>query len=240
MKDARSRLPLWGHLLCGAAAVATFAAAVWQHQRAGLKQRMQQQLEARLAAEPLTIEQLLAMPASEAAWRRTALSGRYDQDGQFLLDNRVLDGRPGFHVIAPLQVAEDLWLLVNRGFLAGGADRARMRPPAAAAGEVFVSGPLVAPAGEAIELAGPAIDGLIWRRVDIDLWQQQSNRRALGLMLLADSEKSENGQDSQLVPVAKRPDLRAAVSRGYSLQWLLLCAVVVAGWLRVTRVLRSR
>ena len=229
-------MPLWGHLLCAAAAAATLAAAGWQHQRAGQKQLMQDAAEQRLDAPPLAAAQLADTPAAELRWRRAAAAGSYDPTGQFLLDNRVLDGRPGFHVIAPLQLEGDLWILVNRGFLAAEGERSRMRPPplaAAPGAPVTVTGILDLPGRQALKLEGPAAEGLIWQRIDLDLWQQRTGRQALPAVLLA----AEAG-DPRLSPVAVQPDFRAATSRGYRLQWLLLCAVVIAGWLRVTRVFK--
>ena len=228
-------MPLWGHLLCAAAAAAALGASFWQHQRAAEKQRLQDFAEARLARPALASAGLAELPAEQLHWRQAAAVGRYDPAGQFLLDNRVFESRPGFHVIAPLQMQDDLWLLVNRGWMAAVQPRKSARPPPAPGALITVSGVLVKPGQEALALPGPMREGLIWRRLDVGWWQQQSRRRALPVVLVvaADSAAAASG----LEPVMMRPDFKAATSRGYRLQWLLLAAVVIAGWLRVARVL---
>ena len=46
-----------------------------------------------------------------------ALTGRYDPDHQFLLDNISHDGRAGYEVLTPLQLEDGRSVLVNRGWL---------------------------------------------------------------------------------------------------------------------------
>jgi surfeit locus 1 family protein len=55
--------------------------------------------------------------ASLPRFRRVALTGRYDVERQFLLDNRTRDGRAGFEVLTPLELADGRIVLVNRGWL---------------------------------------------------------------------------------------------------------------------------
>lgn len=54
---------------------------------------------------------------SLARFSRVAVQGRWDPQRQFLLDNRTRDGRAGYEVLTPLQLADGRWLLVNRGWL---------------------------------------------------------------------------------------------------------------------------
>ncbi|OUS13974.1 hypothetical protein A9Q89_00425 [Gammaproteobacteria bacterium 53_120_T64] len=48
----------------------------------------------------------------------------------FLIDNRVQGGRPGYEVLLPMQVrlvsGEMGWLMINRGWIAGGLDRSQL------------------------------------------------------------------------------------------------------------------
>src|SRR5690606_29634621 len=53
-----------------------------------------------------------------ALYQRLSASGRYLADRQFLIDNMILDGRVGYFVVTPLELArEEPLLLVNRGWL---------------------------------------------------------------------------------------------------------------------------
>lgn len=60
--------------------------------------------------------------------------GRYDGSRQLLLDNMVNGGRAGYFVITPFALEGGGWLLVNRGWIPLGANRAA-RPDIAVAGD---------------------------------------------------------------------------------------------------------
>ena len=53
------------------------------------------------------------------------VAGRYDPARQILIDNMSnADGRAGYYVLTPLQLASGQWLLVNRGWVPVGESRA--------------------------------------------------------------------------------------------------------------------
>lgn len=61
---------------------------------------------------------------------RVTATGEIHPRQVFLLDNRIYAGRPGYEVLVPLKVVMDggdvFWLMVNRGWLAGGPDRSQL------------------------------------------------------------------------------------------------------------------
>ncbi|MDF1831678.1 MAG: SURF1 family protein [Porticoccaceae bacterium] len=67
--------------------------------------------------------------AAQRYLRVTAVGEIHPQQ-VFLIDNRVRRGRPGYEVLVPLKVvmagAQPFWLMVNRGWLAGGLDRSQL------------------------------------------------------------------------------------------------------------------
>jgi len=60
---------------------------------------------------------------SKVLYRRVVLSGRYDPNRQFLLDNRTVAGQAGFEVITPFFLADNEYILVNRGWIGHNGDR---------------------------------------------------------------------------------------------------------------------
>jgi cytochrome oxidase assembly protein ShyY1 len=50
-------------------------------------------------------------------YSRIAFSGRYRPERQFLLDNRINNGRPGYEVLTPATTSDGRWVLINRGWI---------------------------------------------------------------------------------------------------------------------------
>ncbi len=64
--------------------------------------------------------------AALARYAQVLLQGSYDGQHQFLLDNMSHAGQPGYQVLTPLQLADGRTVIVNRGWVAGTASRARL------------------------------------------------------------------------------------------------------------------
>src|SRR6185312_11348887 len=50
-------------------------------------------------------------------FQRVSVAGRYDAMYQFLLDNRINEGRAGYEVLTPLDLDDGRTVLVNRGWV---------------------------------------------------------------------------------------------------------------------------
>ncbi|MDD0976545.1 SURF1 family protein [Pseudomonas fontis] len=88
----------------------------WQLGRADQKRTLLDTYAERQAAEPLGSVQLLS--ATDPAYRRVHLYGRFDAAHSLLLDNRQRDGQVGVELLQPfLDQPSGQWLLVNRGWL---------------------------------------------------------------------------------------------------------------------------
>ena len=61
---------------------------------------------------------------NEMMWRNVKANGQFKTNMQVLLDNQVVNSVAGYYVYTPFQLMnEDIWVLVNRGWLASGNDR---------------------------------------------------------------------------------------------------------------------
>lgn len=107
-------------LLVMAGAALFYSLGLWQWHRAGEKRALQQAFN-----QGATGVQWLGQNSSATLPRyaRVRVSGRYDTQHQFLLDNVIRNGRAGYEVLTPLRLADQRTLLVNRGWLplVGGA-----------------------------------------------------------------------------------------------------------------------
>lgn len=90
----------------------------WQLDRAGQKRVLLDQYQSE--ANPTVLHLDPAMSASsDLQYQYTTTSGHYDERRQFLLDNRIHEGRVGYHVLTPfiLDSSSGMAVLVNRGWI---------------------------------------------------------------------------------------------------------------------------
>ncbi len=100
-------------------------ASFWQWGRHLQKQQLIKRLDETLLLEPIELPSLLDTSPdwSTLTFRRVKVSGSYDFQHEFLLRNRNLEGRAGFHVITPLLIdGRTERVLVDRGFIPWGRE----------------------------------------------------------------------------------------------------------------------
>lgn len=212
----------------------------WQQGRAAEKSA---RIEAFRNAPRLTALPALPARPDPAAFTRVTLNGRFDSRRHVLVDNQVLAGRPGVHVLTPFRVAapesRGALVLVNRGWLPQGPDRSTLPEIPAAPGALTISGhlaPLMAPGmrlGEPAPLsAGPWPQRAVFPRMDDIAAALGEAPYPLALYLDAASPGGFDGRDWQ--PVNMGPGRHKA----YALQWYALAATAIAAW--IVTALRGR
>ncbi|MCP4827486.1 MAG: SURF1 family protein [Proteobacteria bacterium] len=134
-------LPLLGMI---AILILLVALGVWQLRRAAQKQEMFDEFAAR--AQGPTIQVLTEPLGLEQAWSRAQVTGQYSDHGQFLVDNRLHQGQPGFYVVTPFRIdASEVRILVNRGWIPLLDTRAKLPEPQVPLGLREIRGQLVTP-----------------------------------------------------------------------------------------------
>ena len=97
----------------------------WQLSRGEQKAEFIRLQQIALAAEAMDLNRQKNLDKDSARYHKVLVSGRYDNAHQFLVDNQMQDGKPGFLVLTPFFVEEDSRaVLVNRGWLPLGKNRA--------------------------------------------------------------------------------------------------------------------
>lgn len=94
----------------------------WQLSRATEKEALVENVRSRADYAPVPLEKLLKM--SDPAHYPVALTGQFDNRYNLLLDNRVVDGIAGYHLLTVFNSDDQHALLVNRGWLPRGRQRA--------------------------------------------------------------------------------------------------------------------
>src|SRR4029077_10313731 len=97
----------------------------WQTRRAEEKLDLSRRLDEGAKGPVLSVPSVrLNAPALER--RRVSARGRFVARAALLLDNKILHGAAGYHVLTPLKLeGGELHVLVNRGWIAAG-DRSRL------------------------------------------------------------------------------------------------------------------
>lgn len=222
------RRPAWLPLLAALAATALFTGlGLWQVDRA------RQKGEWVAAIERGDQVPAVALPADPArfgalAWQRVRVTGRLRGDRQFLLDNRIHDGRVGFDVLVPLVRGNGDVILVDRGWVAATSAREPARPIGLRRpGEVEVRGRLWRPgAGLAVGPALAAGNGG-WPRITTRI-DYEALGAALGVPLLPAVIRADPSLDWSFQPRALRPRFGPMRHVGYAVQWFALALTVLA------------
>lgn len=119
-------------------AILLFKLGLWQLDRAHYKQAVLDRMEQRANSNPYDLNELLRMNADINDYP-VRLQGRFLNDFNLLLDNRPHQQIPGYEVLTPLLVDNHI-VLVNRGWIAQGADRGTPPLIPALEGEMTVTG----------------------------------------------------------------------------------------------------
>ncbi len=197
---------------------------LWQDRRATEKSQRQALLETRLAAAPLALTGA-GGAAQDLLFRRLRAEGRYLPEGQIFIDNRIHEGRAGYHVMTPFRLSPSgAIVLVNRGWVARAASYPA--PPAVAVpeGDRAIAGLAVLPPARFLELSADTIEGSVWQNLSMERFARRANAPVVPVVLLA----APPGEG--LVAVDEKPDAGIAKHREYSLTWFSLAATVAVLW----------
>ena len=204
-----------------AVALLTLQLGHWQTRRAAEKTALQ----AEFAAAQRSVPQTLGA-GDPAEWQAVEVRGEWIAERAVLLDNRVHQGRAGYHVYMPLEVeGSQRWILVNRGWIAAGGDRAQQPAVRTAAGPVQVVGRVrrfpADPFTLAADAGGPA--ERVWQTVAPERYRAWSDVAVEAFYL-----QQTSAADDGLVRDWPAPDAGVDRHRGYAFQWYALAALALA------------
>jgi surfeit locus 1 family protein len=214
--------------------VVTASLGRWQLSRAAQKEALQAAIDAR-ALEPLLDANgadAPAVTAREAAsvllHRRVLARGVWLADHAVWLDNRQMQGRPGFYVVTPLRLDGGGVLLVQRGWAPRNfEDRLRLPELRTPSGTVEVRGVLSPPPARLYDL-GTAERGAIRQNLDLDAFRAETGLPLAGLSIRQSNTTPDvRVQEDGLLRDWPQPDSGVDRHYGYAFQWFGLCALMV-------------
>jgi surfeit locus 1 family protein len=200
---------------------------VWQLSRAAQKEALQSALDSRSSLPELRQSTLPADEAQAVAqhYRPVRLQGEWKQGTTVFLDNRQMNGRPGFFVLTPLMLGPGDAVLVQRGWTPRNTlDRTRVQPVPTPAGRIEVIGQMAPAPGRLFDFAGPAASGVIRQNLALVDFS-----RELGVTLrpwtVLQSDTPGIAVDG-LLRQWPRPAADIHKHYGYAFQWFGLCALL--------------
>ena len=210
----------------GVAALAAIALTLslgnWQSRRAEEKLALARDLD------DAARQAVLALPsrpvdAHDYEFRKISARGEYSAKYTILLDNKVLHGDAGYQVLTPLRIAGgDLYVLVNRGWVAAGARRDSLPQIQTPSGAETVEGIAVVPSGHIFELGAKTEEGIVWQNLVLARYAKWSGLKLQPIVLQQSSDAADG-----LVRVWDRPDTGADKHRGYAFQWYALAMTIL-------------
>lgn len=245
MKALTSRGRFWVVTVAALLTVAlTFSLGQWQLGRAAQKKALQASLDQKSQLAPLGNAELasfaLLNPSALAALsdRRVDITGQWQAAQTVYLDNRPMNGRPGFWVMTPLQLSgTDKVVLVQRGWIPRDfVDRSRLAPVETSAQEVRLQGRM-APAPAKLYAFKGADTGLIRQNLDIGVLAAETGLPLLPVLVLQTGPASEGLQREWAAP-----NTGIDKHHGYAAQWFGLSALVLGlyVWFQWVAPLRRR
>lgn len=221
----RSRWAVAAAALLSAALAARLG--FWQLDRAAQKIALQSQLEQR-GAMPALAPAELPLNAAEVAGqlhRRVVLRGRWVHAHTMFLENRQMNGVPGFFVLTPLELTPGDHVLVQRGWMPRDpGDRTRLQALPRDDGIVAVTGRM-APSPSKLYEFDAAASGPIRQNLDLTDFS-----REIGLPLRPFSVLQLDAPDAPADGLRRQwlaPALDVGKHHGYAFQWFALCALIV-------------
>jgi surfeit locus 1 family protein len=206
----------------------------WQSERAETKRALQARYDRASVEAPIHVGSTL-LDRDSVLYRKLEVQGVFDDAHTILLDNRILNGVAGYHVLTPLKIGGGrLAILVNRGWVAAGRTREQVPLPPTPAGTVTLEGMATDPHSRYVELAPTAPHGRVWQNLNFERYTATSGLTLQPVLLLQTSPAADGLQRNW-----PRPDTGVSMHVSYAIQWYSLATTLVVLWL-VMNVKRHR
>jgi len=192
----------------------------WQLDRAEFKDTLQEKITERKNLSASGIDEL-PLSTDDRRYLPVKLTGRYDLEHSFLLDNKTFKGRVGYHVFTPVKITDSKAILTSRGFIDLGESRNQLPVIATPEDEIKVQGILDLQPSRALVLAENVNQTEHWpmvlQYVDLKELSQTLGYELYDMVLWLDI--NEPGSFEYDLPVL---NLNAAKNNGYAFQWFAM------------------
>lgn len=204
----------------------------WQLERAEEKRGLLENFETSQKLPAVNIASI-AKPEQLLPYQKIMMTGRFDVQHQFLLDNKVYRGKAGYHVITPFRLSRsNKVILVNRGWLPQGKSRQDLPIIPTPEETINIFGQVKLNPGEGFSLGGDMAVISGWPRVvqsvDTTIIANYLGYPILSFLVLQDA-KSDTGfvRDWYIKKIVPEK------STSYAVQWFALSLALIIIYLVV-------
>ncbi|OUS01817.1 hypothetical protein A9Q81_09620 [Gammaproteobacteria bacterium 42_54_T18] len=202
---------------------------IWQVNRVEEKELQQHVIDQRTEQHPLSLNQ---SPTPDILpYTKATATGKYRESEQFLLDNIIQNGKPGFYVITPFEIEDtDDVILVNRGWVAQQKVRLDLPKVTINSSNQTLHGTLAKPRSKPVILGN--IDSPIsdtpplWYYMDAEHFEKTVGYSILPLILRLASTSTAN-PDSPLIRQWPKFEAKTGMHIGYAIQWFVFALFVL-------------
>ena len=206
----------------------TIALGNWQRQRADEKTAAATLASTAARQAPVDLAEVSSMTGA-VLYRTVRGYGEYDAARAVLIDNKVHGGRPGYEVVTPFRIAPGhRYVLVDRGWVAGGPTREHLPSVQTPAGPVEIVGRATIPPKRYLELKTDTGAGTVRQNLDIDRFAAASG---LDLLPFVVEQADPVTPPDDLLRDWPKPDFGIERHLSYMVQWYSLAALAIVLWL---------
>ena len=176
-----------------------------------------------MALPPVGRQALLgAKPPADVMYRPVVLRGTWVAQHTIFLDNRQMNGKPGFYVVTPLQLeGSSSAVLVERGWVQRNfVDREKLPAVQTPRGVLELRGRMAPPPAKLYEFAGTP-SGPIRQNLDLAQWRAET-----GLALLDVAVRQLGEPSDGLLRDWPEAGSGAEKNYGYAFQWWALSGLI--------------
>lgn len=225
--------PVWivGHLLACSAVAGFVWCGFWQLRRLDEVRSFNAVVSSRLEQPPVDVGELGDADPEELRYRRVTATGTFASDDELLLSVRQQGGRPGHHLLTPLELDDGTSVVIDRGWVpldAGQPPVAEAAPVTDEGAEVTVTGVVVPSVSSGSFSAGENASGTSIGQVDIPRLADRTGRDLAPFAVLStDQSPLPPGSLPLFAPL---PELDEGNHLSYAGQWFLFAMVVGVGY----------
>ena len=218
----------------------------WQLDRADQKREIDNGVKQAQQSKPLNLNSVIEVSKTnntrfdKEIYRSASMTGSYDTEHQYLLDNRTHKGIAGFHVLTPFLFNPKEGVLINRGWISYNGTRENIPDISVSKDELKVAG-VIKKQGRAIVLKHDDLkqDNLsldntsnsypkLVQEIQLSAFESDLNLRLLPIVIELDST-DKTGFVREWQPYYGSIDKHNA----YALQWFVMSAILLFLFLKL-------